>query len=881
VPLRNLQAEEIGVKLFSYTAIIIFAVIVPLTTSAMMQPTISAPAPPSLVLNVPATLIPEETGLFDARQSSGISRRPQSNGKPSVIIDFGDGISCHLQACGHAYGAAGRFTVTLTGISPTGEVSTTTAQVTVSEPPACTGSNCIGVTDSGNPATNRTNLQTAINAAVTNTVEKEIILPPTFVWAGEVTIPVPQANKWITVRTANIGSLPAGKRVGPADSANMPTGLAPSAWNGTAFTTIAGQAPHHFRFIGLHFKPDSTAYMGRLIQIGSEDGRQNAVSTIPHHFIFSRCWFDAGTGQVKDGIRLCADYASVFDSYFAEFKVDANHADSTAISVINNQGPLSFINNYLVATTENFAVAGDHGWVQTSATISNATTTGATLSTVVDLSVDQNIALQTNQTGGGTTPIYDSKMSTIVRSISGNNITFDQTPFAPVNGTIAKWGATPSFMEFRGNHVFKPLTWWRKHPSYGGTDYLVKNLFETKQARYLVVDGNIFENHWFEDQANSIVLAVRNPENVSPYAVVREIQWSNNLHKNAASGISWTVADEQGSSCVCAGHHMSQISTDFTFRNNLFQNVGSNWDAGGSTYMLRPLDETIGRNGTMARMFFVHNTFDFSDNPSGGTYGVFMELGNWIYITDAMFLDNMIKGTHRGFSNNGMETEGTAVMNARFGGSGTDVYNRNLITGRNPSNYPASGFYPASWSDQFVSHATGDFTLANSSPGKGAASDGTDVGANIAAVKAATANVISGDWRGTTPIPTPTATPVATPLPTATPTPAPSPSPIVTPLPTPTPAPSPLAPCTITGPDSVSIPRNGSGQISVSVNGLSVSTTVSVQGSSGQVQVSPLTWTISGASAAVKGFSVKTKSQSRVITFASTCGSKAVRVNVL
>jgi hypothetical protein len=130
----------------------------------------------------------------------------------------------------------------------------------------------------------------------------------------------------------------------------MPTFRASTVSNGTCFTTVAGIPSHHYRFVGLHFKKDSdAAYLGRLVQIGSEDALQNGIEKIPHHFIFERCWWDAGStsSQVKDGIRLCADYSSIVDSYMAEFKVDATHADSTAISVINCQGPLSFMNNYL------------------------------------------------------------------------------------------------------------------------------------------------------------------------------------------------------------------------------------------------------------------------------------------------------------------------------------------------------------------------------------------------------------------------------------------------------------------------------------------------------------------------------------------------------
>jgi hypothetical protein len=56
--------------------------------------------------------------------------------------------------------------------------------------------------------------------------------------------------------------------------------------------------------------------------------------------------------------------------------------------------------------------------------------------------------------------------------------------------------------------------------------------------------------------------------------------------------------------------------------------------------------------------------------------------------------------------------------------------------------YPTGNYYPASMSDVgFVNLAGGDYHLAPTSPYRNAALDGTDVGANIDAVLAATAGV--------------------------------------------------------------------------------------------------------------------------------------------
>jgi hypothetical protein len=78
----------------------------------------------------------------------------------------------------------------------------------------------------------------------------------------------------------------------------------------------------------------------------------------------------------------------------------------------------------------------------------------------------------------------------------------------------------------------------------------------------------------------------------------------------------------------------------------------------------------------------------------------------------------------------------------------------------------------------------------------------------------------------------------------------------------------------------VSIRRNSTGTIAVTLQDLSGPTEVRVTGSDGQVTVSPLVWS-AGPTSTVKQFSVKVKRQSRTITFQSTCGVVAVRVNVV
>lgn len=106
--------------------------------------------------------------------------------------------------------------------------------------------------------------------------------------------------------------------------------------------------------------------------------------------------------------------------------------------------------------------------------------------------------------------------------------------------------------------------------------------------------------------------------------------------------------------------------------------------------------------------------------------------------------------------------------------------------------------------------------------------------------------------------------------------PPPQPEPPLPPVPPPVPVPS----CSISAPQSISVRRNTTAVIAVTLKDMTGPTTVTVTGSDGQVTVSPLSRTVSGTSASLQ-FNVKVKKQSRTIRFESPCGVAVVKVNVV
>ena len=79
----------------------------------------------------------------------------------------------------------------------------------------------------------------------------------------------------------------------------------------------------------------------------------------------------------------------------------------------------------------------------------------------------------------------------------------------------------PADIEIRRNHFAKPLAWKRGDPAYALVPWTVKNLFELKNARRVLVEGNLFEHNWAHAQSGFAVLFTpRNQDGRAPWSVV-------------------------------------------------------------------------------------------------------------------------------------------------------------------------------------------------------------------------------------------------------------------------------------------------------------------------------------------------------------------------
>lgn len=321
---------------------------------------------------------------------------------------------------------------------------------------------------------------------------------------------------------------------------------------------------------------------------------------------------------------------------------------------------------------------------------------------------------------------------------------------------------TPANITIQRNYIFKPLSWKVGDPTYAGIHWTIKNLLELKNARNVVIDGNVLENSWGDAQIGYAVLfTVRNQEGTAPWSTIENVQFTNNTVKNAEQGMQTLGKDSP---------NVSQQSRGLRIVNNLFTDL-KHWG--------------IVVDG-FADLIVEHNTHFQKHN--------ILVLAN-TQTTGFVYRNNLTQRDPNGYGVKADGTEeGVPSLNKMTPGW---VFQGNVVAGAVERFYPTGNYYPATMAE--VQLGT-DYRLAPTSPFKGKATDGGDPGVNMDALLAA---------QGGTTQPTPTATVTVTP--TSTPTPAPIPSPTSTPTVTPTPTPQPTAtptqPCPMTA-----WPSSASGQ---------------------------------------------------------------------
>lgn len=96
----------------------------------------------------------------------------------------------------------------------------------------------------------------------------------------------------------------------------------------------------------------------------------------------------------------------------------------------------------------------------------------------------------------------------------------------------------PSNIEVKNNYFFKPLTWKKGDPAFEGIEWQVKNQFELKFGRKVLVEGNVIENNWLAAQRGFAILFTPRDESVE------DVTFRNNVIMNSDQGFQIVAAND-------------------------------------------------------------------------------------------------------------------------------------------------------------------------------------------------------------------------------------------------------------------------------------------------------------------------------------------------
>lgn len=594
------------------------------------------------------------------------------------------------------------------------------------------------------------NLQAWINAAQPGDT---LLLPPGATFSGNFVLPVKTGSDFITIRTAPGGGLPAeGIRIAPTHAPFLARIQSPN--NAPAIATAPGS--HHWRLQLLEVPSTRMGY-GDIIQIGDGSRAQNSLAAVPHDIDLDRLYIhgDAEVGQ-KRGIALNAAAVTIRNCYISDIK--AVGIDTQAIGGWNGPGPFTIENNYLEASGENLLLGGaDPG-------IANLVTTGVIVRhnyftrpmSWRDPIVGEPTGVSAAQGSGGALPAGSYSYRVLARKLVGGGSTARSAPSTSVTVTVSssgasvtvKWTAVPGATEYYvyGRAANAMTQYWvvtgtsftdtgaagtsGNAPTTAGDRWLVKNLFELKNARQVLVESNIFENNWAHGQAGyAILFTPRNQEGTCTWCVVSDVTFQWNVVRNVAAGFNILGYDDLAP---------SQQTTRITIRNNL-------------VYGLRT---SLGGNGWFALMGAgpSHIVMDHNTVESDGTTVVYVSGGtatapqtvNGFQFTNnaARHNDYGINGTNFGFGN--------GIITNYFPDG---AVRGNWLQGAPASRYPAENYFAGTFAEAFVDAGSGNFAPSANSILVGHATDGGTIGADIVALTASTRTVAAGGASATRPTP--------------------------------------------------------------------------------------------------------------------------------
>jgi hypothetical protein len=360
---------------------------------------------------------------------------------------------------------------------------------------------------------------------------------------------------------------------------------------------------------------------------------------------------------------------------------------------------------------------------------------GVRLSGATNVAVQDSYISDLHCNSGGT--CVDSQ------AISGGLGSLPMGPYRIVNNFLEAAGENiifgggqatlaPADIEIRRNHLFKPMIWMQGQPGFIGPAKIVKNHFELKNAQRVLFEGNILENSWggFTQFGYSILITPKNQDikgvNVCPLCRVTDVtvRYVTISHVGGAFEISNGLSDAGGPPLEGQRYSIHDvIADDIDGREYL----GHGTFAQVST-IAQPLLQNLKINHVTA---FPTRTMLSIGGPDSVKMPGFSFTNS--IVTSGQY--TIWSTGHFGAANCAYYDIPLTTVSRCFSGY---VFSSNAIlesaSEYPPSSWPAGNSFYSPSAIGFVNFNDGDggdYHLLPSSPAKGKASDGTDLGATV------------------------------------------------------------------------------------------------------------------------------------------------------
>jgi hypothetical protein len=311
----------------------------------------------------------------------------------------------------------------------------------------------------------------------------------------------------------------------------------------------------------------------------------------------------------------------------------------------------------------------------------------------------------------------------------------------------------PSDITIERNHIFKPLTWKIGDPAYLGVPWQVKASIELKMGKRVLIEGNVIENNWQHAQFGSALnFKSENQSGRNPWIQTADVT----VRYNKFIRIQGGPIEIGGSAGVFPDVNLARVA----IYDNLFDEQGAN---NGGRYLLVAA-------GDVTAWSFTHNTMVVA-GPARSPFTTMafdsdVPLGAQPYPGGSAVHDNIFgtspsatlpAGGNENCAIGGVERAWQCFDDPAGTPNGEDSWHRNLVYHTNPTNLWCTSTRPFSsnspWARNkaacvntitevgFVDLVNKNYRLTAASPGKGRATDGKDVGADIDLVEMKTTGV--------------------------------------------------------------------------------------------------------------------------------------------